>query len=439
LARRSKVRRPDGAAPRALTGPGMLRDVSLTLALSGAFLVLAEVCLRFAGVNYEGSFYRLDRNIGYALRPHAEGWNVKEQETYVKINSQGLRDREHALERPANVIRIAVVGDSFSEAKEVDQDATYWSVMERELNRLLPPGSPRIEVINFGTDGYGLSQEYLVLKEKVWRYDPQIILLSGTLHSFVLHSSRKFGTVSAEGPVPFFVRSDEGLVLDRISRQEQRAFVPASRMSELFADSTNSSRVLALMNTVRRQLAKDASDLEKRRQGSSVATLKEVKDTENAVLRGPADPDLDEAWQISEGLIRLAHAEAGAHHAELWLVLLDMAPQVDPDPARRAAVMRTLGIDDLFVGDKLFAGFADREGIKHAMVAPAMLEYAQAHRAVLHGFAHRPRNSGHWNEIGHQAAGGIIAARLLGCSDVIRAHLPSAAGPGAACAEQWGQ
>ena len=29
--------------------------------------------------------------------------------------------------------------------------------------------------------------------------------------------------------------------------------------------------------------------------------------------------------------------------------------------------------DDLFVGDKLFAGFADREGIKHAMVAPAML------------------------------------------------------------------
>jgi hypothetical protein len=417
----------------------MFKDVLLTIALSAAFLVLAEFCLRFAGVNYEGSFYRLDRNIGYALRPHAAGWTVKERENYVKINSQGLRDREHALERPANVIRIAVVGDSFSEAKEVDQDATYWSMMERELNRLLPAGGPRIEVINFGTDGYGLSQEYLVLQEKVWRYDPQIILLSGTLHSFVLHSSRKFGTVSAEGPVPFFVRSDQGLVLDRVSQQAQRAFVPASRMSELFADSTNSSRVLALINTVRRQLAKDAGDLEKRMHGSSVATLKEVKDTENAVLRGPADPDLEDAWKISDGLVRLAHAEAKAHHAELWLVLLDMAPQVDPDSANRAALLRTLGIEDLFIGDKLFAGFADREGIKHAMLAPAMLEYAQEHRAVLHGFPHRPRNTGHWNEIGHRAAGGIIAARLFACSDVIRAHLPSAADPGAACADRWGQ
>jgi hypothetical protein len=417
----------------------MFRDVLLTIALSAAFLVLVELCLRFGGVNYEGSFYRLDRNIGYALRPNAAGWTVKEHENYVKINSQGLRDREHALERPANVIRIAVVGDSFSEAKEVDQEATYWSVMERELNRLLPAGGPRIEVINFGTDGYGLSQEYLVLKEKVWRYDPQIILLSGTLHSFVLHSSRKFGTVSAEGPVPFFARTDQGLVLDRVSQREQRAFVPASRMSELFADSTNSSRVLALINTVRRQLAKDASDLEKRMHGSSVATLKEVKDTENGVLRGPVDPDLEEAWKVSEGLVRLAQGEAAAHHAELWLVLLDMAPQVDPDPANRAAVLHTLGIDDLFIGDKLFAGFADREGIKHAMLAPALLQYAQEHRAVLHGFPHRPRNSGHWNETGNRAAGGILAARLFGCSDVIRAHLAAAADPPAACAERWGQ
>jgi len=413
------------------------RDVSLTIILSAAFLVLVEACLRFAGVNFQGSFYRLDRNIGYALRPRAEGWNEKEHETYVRINSQGLRDREHSLERPANVIRIAVVGDSFSEAKEVDQDATYWSVMERELNRRLPAGSPRIEVINFGTDGYGLSQEYLVLKEKVWRYDPQIILLSGTLHSFVLHSSRKFGTVSAEGPVPFFVRSGEGVVLDRDSQQEQRAFVPPSRMSELIADSTNSSRVLALVNTVRRQLAQDASDLEKRLHGASVATQKEVKDTENAVLRGPADADLESAWQISEALIRVAHTEAVAHHAELWLVLLDMAPQVDPDPAKRAAVMRTLGIDDLFIGDKLFAGFAEREGIKHAMLAPALMEYAQQHRAVLHGFPHRPRNSGHWNAIGHQAAGHLIATRLLDCSDVIRAQASLAAGPRTACADAW--
>ena len=65
----------------------------LTVALSAVFLVLVESGLRLAGVNYEGSFYQLDRKIGYTLRPRAEGWNVKEHETYVRINSQGLKAR----------------------------------------------------------------------------------------------------------------------------------------------------------------------------------------------------------------------------------------------------------------------------------------------------------------------------------------------------------
>ena len=90
----------------------MFRDVLMTVVVSAVFLVLIESGLRLAGVNYEGSFYRLDRKIGYVLRPRAEGWTVKERENYVRINSQGLRDREHTFERPANVIERCTVGGS---------------------------------------------------------------------------------------------------------------------------------------------------------------------------------------------------------------------------------------------------------------------------------------------------------------------------------------
>ena len=34
---------------------------------------------------------------------------------YVRINDDGLRDRAHTKEKPANTFRIAVLGDSYAE------------------------------------------------------------------------------------------------------------------------------------------------------------------------------------------------------------------------------------------------------------------------------------------------------------------------------------
>jgi hypothetical protein len=53
-----------------------------------------EVGLRLAGIAYP-SFYTWDEYEGYALRPGAEGWYRGEGEAYIRINSAGLRDREH--------------------------------------------------------------------------------------------------------------------------------------------------------------------------------------------------------------------------------------------------------------------------------------------------------------------------------------------------------
>jgi len=60
--------------------------------LMGAFA--AEVGLRIVGYSYP-QFYALDPSLGYSLRPNIEGWYRKEGGSYVRINSDGLRDREH--------------------------------------------------------------------------------------------------------------------------------------------------------------------------------------------------------------------------------------------------------------------------------------------------------------------------------------------------------
>lgn len=404
----------------------LLKDLSITVLLAAIFIALVDGGLRLAGSKYEASFYRPDRELGHVPRPGAQGWAINERENHVRINSQGLRDREHTLERPADVIRIAVVGDSYSEAREVDQDATYWSVMERELNRRLPAGGRRIEVINFGVDGYSMAQEYLTVKTRIWKYDPQIIVQSGTLHSLVLRSSRKLEINSEEGP--YYTHRNGELVLDDISEREQRAFVAPSRLSDTFDDVLNECRVCLLFNAARRKIFYEAAGLRRRIKASADAAGKVPtpagavpgESFEDAILRGPVSSDLREAWDVGEELIRLSQAEAARHHAEFWFFLLDMSPQVDPDAENRTRTMRGLAINDLFIADKSFDDFATHAGILHGILAPKMLFYAEENHVVLHGFKHRPRNSGHWNETGHEVVGRLMAQELLDCSAVIR-------------------
>ena len=95
---------------RTLFGRLVLVGASVLFALT-----IAEVALRLAGFSYFNP-YTYVAELGSTLRPNAEGWWTKEGFTYVKINSRGFRDYEHALQKPKDTIRIAILGDSFSEA-----------------------------------------------------------------------------------------------------------------------------------------------------------------------------------------------------------------------------------------------------------------------------------------------------------------------------------
>src|SRR6266850_5794156 len=133
--------------------PSRLRKLfaKLLLVLFGILVggTLAEIGLRVAGYSYP-EFYSLDQSRGYALRPRAEGWYRKEGEAYVRINSDGLRDQEHALTKTPETIRIAVVGDSFPEALPVSLDEAFWWVMGKRLQECGAFPGKNIEVLNFG-------------------------------------------------------------------------------------------------------------------------------------------------------------------------------------------------------------------------------------------------------------------------------------------------
>ena len=401
----------------------VLRDVLVVAALSLLFLGLAECALRAAGLKFEGSFYTSDPELGYALRPNAQGWNISENVDYFQVNSDGLADREHSLQRPPGVIRIAMVGDSVTEAKHVTREQAYWGVMEQVLNSRLAKNRQRVEVINFGVAGYGLAQESIVIQKRVWKYDPQIIVLAGTIESFVLRSTRRLTPSKACEHVPFYVLKNGELAPDPQPAEQEQFCGNEGELHKVEGDMMNAIRLLGLVGEgLEKAKEKMRAELNN---GRKVQPVENPNFKETDSFLGPASPDLKAAWDVSEALILRSRDAARQHHAEFWFFTLDMPEQVDPDSRKRADFGRSLGLKDLFLTDHLFANFAASESIQHGTLAPGLLAFAEKNNAILHGFPGLPQNQGHWNQTGHRVAGEMMARQLLESSPLLASPLPA--------------
>jgi GDSL-like Lipase/Acylhydrolase family len=98
-------------------------------------------------------------------------------------NAQGLRDRDYAIEKPANVYRIALLGASIDMGWGVATPETYENLLEDRLNAEAAARglSRRFEVINFAVPAYGPAQRYHVFHQKALAYRPDLVLFSSTM------------------------------------------------------------------------------------------------------------------------------------------------------------------------------------------------------------------------------------------------------------------
>ena len=382
-------------------------------------LLICEVFLRAVGYTYP-VFYAPDPELGYVLRPGAAGWYRKEGAAYVRVNSQGLRDREHAREKPPGVVRIALVGDSYAEALQVAQEAAFWSVMERDLRGCGAFDGREVEVINFGVSGYGTAQELLTLRRKVWAYSPDIVLLAVTTNNDITDNSR---ALKRTDEVPYFVFRDGRLVLDD-SFRTSRAFTlrqsAPNRAGRWVRDHVRVIQAIhqshgAIKSAIAawraRRDAGEAKKADDARGDEAKATVPEEPGTDNLVYREPAGEVWREAWRVTEALIARMREETESGGAKFVAVTMSNAIQVHPHAAAREHFMRRLGVETLFYPDLRLKALGEREGFTVINLAPELQLYAEQHQVFLHGFAPDIGN-GHWNERGHAVAGELLARRL---------------------------
>jgi hypothetical protein len=406
------------------------RRAKFLLLLGSTLLSLAiiEVGLRIVGYTYP-EFYMADMHRGYALRPGMEGWYRKEGEAYVRINSDGLRDREHAKPKPPHTLRIAVLGDSYTEALQVPFEDSFCAVLERKLRECQPFTGPNVEVINFGVSGYGTTQELITLRQKVWQYEPDVVLLAVTTSNDISENVRALKKVDE---IPYFVWRDGKLVEDDSFRQAETFRWRNSALNRFGSWFRDHLRVIQAINhahhaikaysaTLRArpstnvQSPKSSPNQEQSQNAAPPAqdgvTAAEELGVDNVVYREPGDAIWKDAWHTTEGLMAMMRDEVQSNGAKFFVVTLSNGIQVWPYHEGRDAFLQRIGAKDIFYPDKRIREFCGRENIPVANLAPAMQRYAEEKRVFLHGVG-KNIGSGHWNALGNHVAGELTAAEL---------------------------
>jgi lysophospholipase L1-like esterase len=383
----------------------------LLLVLLSTFLGLAicEIGLRLFGFKYSGSTWTSDPLVGVSLRPGASAWEVDEGFAWTKINGHGYRDRDRALSKPRGVYRIAALGDSYTEARQVPMDKTFTSLAEEEFNRSHCLGERQVEVLNFGIGGFGTAQELLLLRERVWKFDPDMIVLQFYAGNDLFNNHRALN-ISAPDKAPYFLLKNGKLELDESFRQG-RAFNPAYiRLKGIGADIMNSSVLLQLvykLNRVRAQQNELARLNGAGRQSDSNAPPPEYQ--RYLSFLPPTIPSMAEAWQVTETLIAEMGKEVKSRQAPLLVMIVPTDIQIDPDPEKQEAYRAKYHIESLEYADDRVEHLARENGIPVLRMTRPLVEEARRSGTYMAGFANTTPNGGHLNERGHA----VVARELV--------------------------
>jgi GDSL-like Lipase/Acylhydrolase family len=126
------------------------------------------------------------------------GYEVRGGNIHIKINSLGFRGDEFSRAKPANTIRIVVLGASTTFNSEVSSNEATWPARLQAKLRQANPGV-NIEVINASLGGYVASDNVKNLRHRVLPLDPDLVIYYEANNEIVADTgelARKMGLTS---------------------------------------------------------------------------------------------------------------------------------------------------------------------------------------------------------------------------------------------------
>ncbi|MFN0244817.1 MAG: DUF5989 family protein [Planctomycetota bacterium] len=154
-----------------------MRAVNIVLSILMSFAVAVLVLeggLRFLGLGPTPSIQRFDSKLGWSKTPLAVARrDTREFDVTYRVNELGLRDDPMSSPaKPANTLRVLMLGDSFVLGYTVDREHLFVD----QLERWWKAEGRTVDVINAGTEGYSTDQEALWLAEHGRAFAPDVVL-----------------------------------------------------------------------------------------------------------------------------------------------------------------------------------------------------------------------------------------------------------------------
>ncbi len=119
-----------------------------------------------------------NNTLGWTGKPNYQGileGSVFRQE--LKFNSLGMYDTEHLPEKAPNTFRILMLGDSMTQAVQVNEAETAHQVLEDNLNKQSNANSVYFEVLSGAVANWGTNQQLIYYREQGRSFQPDLVLL----------------------------------------------------------------------------------------------------------------------------------------------------------------------------------------------------------------------------------------------------------------------
>lgn len=113
-----------------------------------------------------------DPDVGRVLQPR-----LRERESFgsrVSSNRLGLRERDFELPKPADLVRVVILGDSLVFGEGVDADERMGALLEKDLRRA-NRSDLRVEVLHLGIGSWNIVAESAWLRRQLGLLQPDLV------------------------------------------------------------------------------------------------------------------------------------------------------------------------------------------------------------------------------------------------------------------------
>tara|TARA_A100001037_G_scaffold40418_1_gene31476 strand:+ start:65 stop:1279 length:1215 start_codon:yes stop_codon:yes gene_type:complete len=384
-----------------------------------AFIIL-ELCVRilfsFLPDQYlpsYGIYQSTDPVVGPKLIPESRGVWSKEGFSKVEINSKGWNDFERQYNKPQDVVRVAIVGDSFIEALQVPKTDSVASKIESwlDVNCKYKMDDIRYEVLSFGASGWGTTQMHLAINNEIIQYDPDFVImaffpgndLKNNIYELELNSNR-----------PYFKIENGSLIqssFPTINNSFKRSAYTFLRDNFLMIQLIREPIVNIFWEFSREEKIKESNS-----EGKS-----NYSDRLELIDRGTWGNDLDNefveySWNLFELILLKTKEDLNDKNIEFITLVVSRGEVVDnrKNEVEQWAIKNNYS--NIFYPEDRVENFGKKNDIPVIAISRMMTDLnwdLSKEITYFHGFDHN-LGGGHWNQNGHSLTSSIIGEKICG-------------------------